>query len=162
MAAAPSPYSLKTFANPSAHPRDVAVGSGPLKQAAGARLEILDMCHLRINQEADHRRECGALRRFGQTLDAERTPDTNLSLKNAPCSLGQAHQLACATRQNDPPSRLSCEARILEAISNEFEDLLDTRTDDPHEMRFRQMVRNVAFVLIHLRDRDHVAIVRAR
>ena len=75
---------------------------------------------------------------------------------------GSPTRLACAARQHDPPSGLGRKARAFQPIAHEFENLLDPRLDDANEVRFRQMVRNVPFVLIDLRHRDHVPVIRAR
>jgi hypothetical protein len=51
--------------------------------------------------------------------------------------------------------------RRCQPVARQFENFLDARLDDAHELRFRQVARMVA-VVAHLRHRDRLAIVRGR
>src|SRR5215213_407217 len=152
----------KALANPLPDLAHVAVRPGALAKAARARLEVLGMRDLRIDEEPDRRREGRPLGGLRHALDAERPTDPDLPLQNLLGEIGKPDELAAAPGQHDPAAGLRGKARVLEALADELEDLLEARLDDAHELRLRQVVRNVTLVLVDLVDGDHVAVVRAR
>src|SRR5215216_4660493 len=152
----------KALANPLPDLAHVAVRPGALAKAARARLEVLGMRDLRIDEEPDRGREGRPFGGLRHALDAERPADPDLPLQNLLGEIGKPDELAATSGQYDPAAGLRGEARVLEALADELEDLLEARLDDAHELRLRQVVRNVALVLVNLVDGDHVAVVRAR
>ena len=127
---------------------------------AGA--ELLDLRHLRVDDEADRRRERRALRRLRQSLDAERPPDADVLSEDAPRRLGEPGQLARAAGQHDALPDLLGEAGLREHVARHLQRLLDARPDDAGQRRARHGVRMIALVLADRRDRQDVLVVGGR
>ena len=73
-----SPPILETVSYPLPHARELSVGSGHPETDSRPLWRALDARDLRIDHQADRRREGRALGRFRQARDAERTADATL------------------------------------------------------------------------------------
>src|SRR4030088_1629432 len=93
----------------------------------------------REEQQARRGGEGGAVRRFGEPLDARRSPDPDLLVENEPGELAHAMQLAGAAGQPHAAAGNLVKAARLKPVSHHLEGLLDTRRDDADQEGFRYM-----------------------
>src|SRR5579864_6988981 len=126
-----------------------------------ARLEVLEVRRLRINQQTRRRGECRAFGRIGQPGDAERPSAAHRPAENAGGELGQSVELTGAAGKNDASARLAGEQRNREPVAHHLQDLLDARLDDVSERGAGYELRLLALIPADWRHRDHVGFVRS-
>src|SRR5262245_22869177 len=93
------------LAQPASDLAEVAVGAGrraPLRMRHGE----LEMCELRVDQEAGRHCEGRALGLVRQTAEAERTADARGAVEDLRCELGDAGELRRAACDHDARLRL--------------------------------------------------------
>src|SRR5260370_5583763 len=152
---------LKTFLQPPPHARHITALSDARREALAARLEMLDARNLRIDHQTDCGREGGALGRFGQTLNAERTADADLVGEDGAPQGRKTRQLASPARKHQPPPGVSGKPGRLEPIAHELQDLFDARADDADQFGFGQVAR-VIHVVADPMHRNGVAFIGGR
>src|SRR5687768_3639184 len=100
----PAPFliaSSEAVLDPAPHAREVPPGPGHRQPERARSAELLDLRGLRVDHQADRRREGGALRRLRQTTDAERTAEPDVAAEHAARRLGESGELAGAAGQHD-------------------------------------------------------------
>ena len=87
-----------------------------------------------------------AVRRFGEALDSQRSPDTHLFVEDKPGELAHAVKLAGATGQHQPTAGDLVRSTGLQTIAHHLEGLFDARRDDANKQRFRHMLGVTVFL----------------
>src|SRR5205085_2167115 len=119
---------LEALAKPSSHLREITFR--PRHELPRAsRLELLEMRHLRIDQESRCDRERRTFGRLGQAGDAERPADPYAARENTGGGLGQPRELARASGQHHARARVRRERRGGETVAHHFQNFLDARVD---------------------------------
>src|SRR5579883_1853468 len=124
-----------------------------------ARLEVLEMRRLWINQETGSDRKGRALDHIGRSRNAERPADADLPAENPRRQIRQSGELAAAAGQNDMAARIGRQRAIGKPIAYHFQNFLDARLDDAHQCGARHQLRLVALVVAQRRHCDHVTFV---
>src|SRR5689334_23149062 len=102
------------------------------------------------------------MHRFGEAAKLRRLSDADLLVENERGELARAGKLAGAAGEDDAASGELVEAAPLEALADEFERLLETRTDDADEQRLRHVVDLRVLLLADRRDGERLAVVGGR
>src|SRR4051812_49780431 len=105
---------------------------------------MFEVRRLRIDEQARRGRKGGTFCFLGKTCDPERATDAHRPSKDLRREFDHAGELAGATSQDHAPARLGGKWRRLETVAHHFEDFLDARLDDTHELGARDELRAVA------------------
>src|SRR5262245_43339738 len=124
--------SSEALAKPSSDPCDIAAACCRVPRSP--RFEMLEMCHLGIDQQSRRDGECRSLRLFRKPGNSERPPDPHRAAEDLSRQPGKPRELARAAGQHHAPARLGRERRRRQAVADPFQDLLDPRLDDRHEI----------------------------
>src|SRR5580700_2875611 len=129
---------LEALLDPSPDTGEVAVAGRSQHAALTARLEMLHIGDLRIDQKADGGGESRPFRGLRQPLDPERPADPHLLRENAARGVDEAGELAAPAGEH-VAAPLRRETGLLQAVAHQFQDLLDARLEDAHELSARHM-----------------------
>src|SRR5208337_448304 len=130
---------LETFLEPAPDPGRVPFPLVGLPRGVARGFEVFETGHLRVDHQADRRRERRALARFRQALDSERPADAGLARNDRAHQLRQTRQLTGAAGHHQPAPDMGGVAGGLQPVAHELEDLFDAWPDDPDELGLRQM-----------------------
>src|SRR6476660_970650 len=114
----------KPLLQPPSHPREISIRPGHQRPRL-ARLAMLELGELRIDQKSGGRREGRSAGRFAQASDAERAADAHLTAENVAGEIGKPGELAGAAHQNDASPWVRGEWRGGKPVAHHFQDLLD-------------------------------------
>src|SRR5262245_4267107 len=98
---------------------------------------MLKMCCLRVVQEAGGDGKCRPLCLLRKSSDAKRPADPHRTAQNFSRKPGQTSELTAAAGQHHASAWLGREWRRRKLVANHFEDFLDARLDDAHELGAR-------------------------